>query len=93
MRKETSVGSSHTHQWPQAALAQIDAGDEHADGEDEREVDRHVGAQVVASRSRVRRCWMPMIPPKTKPHERDDRHRHVEVEDLLDEALVGVVGA
>ena len=24
MRNETSVGSSHTHQWPQLAFAQID---------------------------------------------------------------------
>ncbi len=27
-----------------------------------------------------------------EPAQRDDRQRHVQVEDLLDEALVGVVG-
>ena len=67
IRNETSVGSSHTHQWPHDARAQIDAGDQHADAEDQRQVDRDVGAQVPL-RSRVRRYPIAQIPPKTKPH-------------------------
>ncbi len=41
-------------------------------------------------RSPLRRWRIAKTPPTTKPTSGDDRQRHVQVEDLLDEALVGV---
>src|SRR3954447_16657078 len=64
---------------------------QHPDAEDDREVDGHVGADVpgaVATAQVLDRHQTARHPAA----ERDDRHGHMDVEDLLDEALVGVVG-
>ena len=61
-------------------------GDEHRDAEDHRHVDRHVGAGVVdgvaASQMADR-----VDPGDDETDQGDDGERHVQVEDLLDEAL------
>ena len=60
-----------------------------ADPEDQRHVDRHVGAHVPAP---VAGAQVPdgQQAAEDEPAQRHDRQRHVDVEDLLDEALVGV---
>ena len=67
------------------------AGDEDADPEDERQVDRDVRAQVP-DRSAGAQVLDGEHAAGHEPAQRGDRHRDVDVEDLLDEALVGVVG-
>ena len=68
------------------------AGEQHADAEDQRHVDGDVGAQVPLA---VAACagagWRRSAGDQAA--QRHDRQRHVEVEDLLDEALVGVDAA
>ena len=63
--------------------------DEHAAAEDDRHVDRHVGAHVPGA------IAAPEVPDREhaaryEAAQRHDRHRHVHVEDLLHEALIGV---
>jgi hypothetical protein len=54
-------------------------------------VDRDVGPQVVQPVARAQVADA-VHAAGHEPGQRDDRERHVQVEDLLHEALVGVVG-
>jgi hypothetical protein len=54
-------------------------------------VDRHVGAQVVGAVALAQEAD-PVDAAGHEAAQRHDRQRHVQVEDLVDEALVGVVG-
>ena len=65
------------------------AGDQAADAEDQRHVDRHVGAHVPAAVAGAQ-VADGQHAAEDEPAQRDDRQRHVDVEDLLHEALVGV---
>ena len=65
------------------------AGEQRADAEDQRQVDRDVGAQVVP-RVAGAQVLDRADPADHEAAERHDRQRHVHVEDLLREALVGV---
>ena len=66
------------------------AGDQHRDAEDDRRVDRDVGAGVV-DRVAAAEVADRVDAADDEAAEGDDRERHVQVEDLLDEALVGLV--
>ena len=76
---------------PPARLGPDRAGDQHADAEDQAEVDGHVGAQVVAGVAGAQ-VLDGHDAAEDEPAQRHDGQRHVDVEDLLHEALVGVHG-
>ena len=67
MRNETSTGSSHTHQWPQERLAQIEPVISTATPNT---IDRWIATyeRMSHARSRVRRCWIAISPPAMNPH-------------------------
>ena len=66
-------------------------GGERGQAEDDREVDRDVGLQVELAVARAQVADA-VHAAGDETAERDQRERDVQVEDLLDEALVGVVG-
>ena len=85
------MGSLHTHQCPHEPFAQIEPGDQRADGEDQAHVDHHIGAHVPARVARAQVLDREQ-PAEHEAAQRDDRERDVHVEDLLQEALFGFEG-
>ena len=63
---------------------------QHADAEDQRSCGSRRRSAGPSARRAVRRCWMAQIAAEHEAAQRHDRQRHVHVEDLLHEALVGV---
>ncbi len=73
---------------PPRALRPDRAGDQRREGEDQAHVDRDVGAEVPARIAGAQVLDREQA-AEHEPAQRDDRERHVDVEDLLQEALFG----